>query len=118
MPTTEEEWFAIASEFEKKWNFPNCIGALDGKHVIMKCPVNSGSFYFNYKGTFSIVLLALVDADYKFIYVDVGCNGRVSDGGMYRNSTLATALEENQVNIPEARPCGDGESSTIRCGCR
>ena len=69
----------------------------------MKCPKNTGSYYFNYKGTFSIVLLGLVDADYKFIYIDVGCNGRISDGGVFRNASLSKALEENSVNVPPPR---------------
>jgi len=59
---------------------------------------------YNYKQFFSIVLLALVDADYKFIYVDCGCNGRVSDGGVFANSSLFQALESNTLNIPVGQP--------------
>ena len=40
----------------------------------------------------------------KFIYVDVGCNGRISDGGVFRNSTFSEALEQNTLNIPPAEP--------------
>ena len=68
---------------------------------MIRPPPNSGSYYFNYKNSFSIVLLAVVDADYKFTYVDIGCNGRISDGGVFRNSTLSRALEENTLNIPQ-----------------
>ena len=65
---------------------------MDGKHIVIKQPKNSESYYFNYKGTFSVVLLGLVDANYKFIYVDVGCNERISDGAVYRNSSLSKAI--------------------------
>ena len=54
---------------------------MDAKHILKKQPKQSGSYYFNYKGTSSIVLWALMDADYKFLYVDVGCSGRINDGG-------------------------------------
>jgi len=77
-----------------------CLGAMDGKHILLKKPANSGSTFFNYKHTFSIVLLAVVDADYRFLFVDVGCQGRISDGGVFRNSTLSSALETNELDIP------------------
>ncbi|XP_068082633.1 uncharacterized protein [Anabrus simplex] len=100
MPSTENEWLEISKQYEEIWNFPNCLGALDGKHVEFRPPRCIGSYYFNYKGGNSIVLLALVDAGYKFLYVDVGCNGRISDGGVLRNSTLHTIMDKNLANFP------------------
>lgn len=82
---------------------------MDGKHILIKQPKKSGSYYFNYKGTFSIVLLAVVDADYKFIYIDVGCNGRISDGGVYRNSSFSSALDKGLLGIPSAENIGSKE---------
>lgn len=101
-PNTVEEWRNVSEQFKSRWNFPNCIGALDGKHIVINPPVNTGSEYFNYKHTFSVVLLALVDADYKFLYVDVGTNGSISDGGVFGKSVLAQALydDNNALNIP------------------
>ena len=68
----------------------------------MQKPIRSGSTYYNYKHTFSIVLMALVDADYKFLYIDVGAQGRISDAGVYNNCSLSKKLETNTLNIPPA----------------
>ncbi|KAK5647943.1 hypothetical protein RI129_002835 [Pyrocoelia pectoralis] len=85
------------------WHFPNCLGAIDGKHVVIDAPANSGSLYFNYKKTFSVVLLALVDAHYRFIAVDIGSYGKNSDGGIFANSNLGQSLDSEKLNIPEDR---------------
>lgn len=90
----------VANQFAEIWNFPHCIGAVDGKHVVMVAPPNSGSTYYNYKGTHSIV----ADAQYKFIYVDVGCNGRVSDGGVFNKCSFATAMDNNALKLPDPSP--------------
>lgn len=74
--TTSQDFLAMAKEFEQKWNFPNCISAVDGKHVRIFCPRHSVSQFFNYKDFFSVVLLAFVDANYKFVMVDIGSYGR------------------------------------------
>ena len=42
---TSEAWKSIAKDFQEIWNLPNCIGAIDGKHVVIKSPLNSGSLH-------------------------------------------------------------------------
>ena len=80
---------------------------MDGKHVAIKCPANSGSNFYNYKNFFSIVLFAIVDADYKFLYVDVGKNGRISDGGIFANTPIYIKLENNDLKLPTCEPLPD-----------
>jgi hypothetical protein len=107
VPSTEEEWKEVSNEFLIRWNFPHCIGAMDGKHVAINCPANSGSNFYNYKNFFSIVLFTIVDADYKFVYVDVGKNGRISDGGIFANTPIYTKLENNDLKLPTCEPLPD-----------
>ena len=111
MPNSPDDWERISKDFEEKWNFPNCLGALDGKHVTVQAPFNSGSYYYNYKHTHSVVLMALVDANYKFTYIDIGSNGLVSDGGVYRDCSLSISIEQNKLNFPDAKSLPGREKS-------
>lgn len=95
VPSTVEDWKEIENGFRQRWNFPRCYGAIDGKHVTIRAPANCGSDFFNYKGANSIILLAVVDHDYCFRYINVGCNGKQSDGGVFQQSSLFEALENN-----------------------
>ncbi|KAL4148137.1 hypothetical protein QTP88_002430 [Uroleucon formosanum] len=90
-----------AAEFSCKWNFPNCILAIDGKHIRIRSPSNSGSLFHNYKDFFSIVLLAMVDANYKFIVVDIGSYGKEGDSGIFLKSIMGKQVLDGSFCFPE-----------------
>ena len=46
--------------------------------------------------------MAVADADYRFTYVDVGTNGRVSDRGVFSQSSLFPSLQDGRLNLPAA----------------
>ena len=58
------------------WHFSHCLGVVNGKHVQITKPPGSGSYFFNYKSFLSVIMLAIVNANYEFIMIDVGKNGR------------------------------------------
>lgn len=107
-PVSSEQLRKKAEEFKQKWNFPNCIGAIDGKHIRIFCPGRTGSLYFNYKSYFSTVLLAIVDANYKFIFIDVGSYGKEGDSGIFDKSNMGKLFNSgNMFPFPSKLPNSD-----------
>ena len=100
-PSCTEQWKQISVEFGEQWQFPHVIGAIDGKHIRIKAPRKSGTTY-NYKGFFSIQLLAICDAKYKFIFADVGQYGSNNDCAVLSNSSIGKRLEQGTLQIPPA----------------
>lgn len=68
-PETTEQWLHIARTIESEWNFVNCLGAIDRKHISTECPKNSGSMYFNYKNFHNTVLMVCCDTNYTFAFM-------------------------------------------------
>ncbi|CAH1953664.1 unnamed protein product [Acanthoscelides obtectus] len=100
--TTETEWKSISEGFEEVCNFPNCVGAVDRKHVQIKPPPGSGEFYYNYKGYNSLVLMSICNVNYEFIMCDFGTNGRISDGGVIACTHFYTKLKNKTLKLPPA----------------
>ena len=98
---TRKKWKRIAQGFQRRWAFPHCLGSLDGKHIDIVCPAKTGSLYFNWKKRFSFVLMACVDADYKFTMIDVGACGSNNDAGIFSNCDFGKLLISNKLNTPE-----------------
>jgi len=107
-PCTPEEWLVVAEDFQTIWQLKHGIGGMDGKHVAVQAPKKTGSRYYNYKKFFSVILFALVDANYRFLYVDIGRNGQNSDAGVWENCDLQAGLRSGQIPIPDPIPITPG----------
>lgn len=83
IPKSANEWKSEAQTFENDWDFPHCICSMDEKHITIQAPINSGSEFYNYKQYFSLILMAVVDAEYYFMFADCGCQDRLSDGAVF-----------------------------------
>ncbi|KAG6455105.1 hypothetical protein O3G_MSEX009042 [Manduca sexta] len=102
MPSTEDEWKAVAKAFEDKWHFNNCVGAMTAKHILIDKPSKSGSLYCNHIRTYSIIVFAIVNADYEFMYVHTGTNGRVVTDEIVANTRFHEKLVNQELNLPES----------------
>lgn len=99
----EEDWLEIANEYYNKANFPICLGAaIDGKHIRIIKPEQTGSLYYNYKNYFSIVLLAICDSNYCFTYINVGSYGKASDSKIFKNSYFLQKSPRAKTNYSQS----------------
>ena len=67
VPPEEKEWKKIARDFNKRWQYTNCTGAIDGKHITILASTHTSSAYHKYKMFLSIELMTGVDAWYWFM---------------------------------------------------
>ncbi|KAM4029736.1 uncharacterized protein ACNLHF_022392 [Anomaloglossus baeobatrachus] len=104
---TRDTWLQIADGFQQICQFPNCLGAVDWKYIRIVKPVASGSEFYNYKKYFSILLIAITDAHYKFVAVDIGAYGHSNDSQVFKMSVMGRQLYGNTLDFPAERPLPD-----------
>ncbi len=69
-------------------NSHTVVELLDGKYCVIQRPPKTGSLHWNYKKTFSISLMALVDSRYRFIMINVGAYGSEGESNIFHNSAF------------------------------
>lgn len=111
-PPTKENWLEIGEGFYTKTQFPKCVGAVDGKHIRLQCPNNSGTKYYNYKHFFSLVLLAICDSNYCFTVINVGSFGKESDCNIFKQSPFGKKIYSDKINFPKDR-CLPGDEDGV-----
>jgi hypothetical protein len=104
---TTDKWEEVSEGYKQSANFPNCIGSIDGKHIRIIQPSDTGSLHYNYKKYFPTVLLAVCDANYYFIFVDIGGYGKSCDSTAFQESLLYKKLMERSLHIPKPKPLSD-----------
>ena len=115
-PSTPDEWREEANGFSTRWNYHHCIGAIDGKNVAIKKSRKSSTLYHNCKGFYSVVLLGIVDGDFKFLWVNVSAPCSVSDAGVFNTSSFEPDLPEGRLMLPppEGLPNDNRDTPTSR----
>ncbi|KAJ8704051.1 hypothetical protein PYW07_013345 [Mythimna separata] len=99
MPEYPEDWLEKSEGF----SFPHCVGALDGKHVPIWAPSHTGPEDMNYHGSYSMVLLTLVDSNYSFMYADV-VQSQNTDSKVFNESDLWLNINTENLNLPPYSP--------------
>ena len=97
----------VEEKFSTRWNVPHALEALDGKHITIKKSKKSGTDYNNDKGFFFLVLLALVTAEYRFLWVNVGSNEYSSDAQIFNRSNLTEKIKDCTLGLPPPKPLGE-----------
>ena len=136
-PLTTAEWRTVSAAFHRQWNFPHCLGAIDGKHILLTKPWHVSSQYHNYMvitrdGVRSahgslwcqlqIKFLYYICHHFgtamwqliwhcRFTYIDVGSEGRCSDGGVFSNTSLLKLVEVSSFYLPEPRTPPNGDDT-------
>ena len=100
-------------QLSQRWNYHDAVGALDGKHVAMRCPKRSGSWYYKYKGFYSVVKLAPVDADNNFLWVSVGSNGSCSDAQIFNECQLKDNINNGSIRFPDTDELPGNDRNTL-----
>ena len=101
-PQTEEEFKQKILDMEEFWQFPCCWTALDGCHNRMKClpgGFQSCKEYHNFKNFYSMVLMAVVDSHYRFVWGSCGFPGNSHDAVIFRSTGLWTRIQEGLIPV-------------------
>ena len=99
-PSSEADIRDAMTQFEQEWQFQYAFSAIDGSHLPIKCPKGGAQAmkaYFNFKGFYSIILMALVDANIaspgsRWVLLETPTTPHVSNQLSYGTESLVVLL--------------------------
>ena len=103
-PKNQGDFSNMMGEMDSEWQFPFAFSAIDGSHLPMKCPPGGPEAmkqYHNFKNFYSIILLALVDPKYRFIWASVGAPGNTHDSTLFQSTSLWEKITAGSI-LPQS----------------
>ena len=100
MPQYPESFKMKMQEMHHMWQFPFCWGAVDGSHIPIKCPSGGAEArkeYYNFKHFYSVVLMVIADARYRFVWGSCGYSGNSHDAIILQSTDLWANLNDSDV---------------------
>ncbi|XP_066445259.1 uncharacterized protein [Eleutherodactylus coqui] len=101
---TADDWLDIAEGFEEVTQFPNCVGVVEAKHFRCLQHLGYGFSYHDYEDYQSVVMMAIVDTNYRFLAVDFETFYQGYDSKIFEASNMGKRLYEGQFGLPPPRP--------------
>ncbi|XP_066026359.1 putative nuclease HARBI1 [Pocillopora verrucosa] len=87
----------IINGFQRKWNFPQCLGAIDGTHIPIKAPLVHHADFYNRKCFHSVILQGVCDSQCCFTNVFAGWPGRAHDSRVFGRSQIGNLITEGRL---------------------
>ena len=106
----QREYYGENGEYDSVLAIPCCWGAIDGCHIPIQCPpggLKACKEYHNFKNFYSIVLMAIVDAQDRFIWASVGFPGNSHDSIIFQSTDLWHNITENNI-VPSISQVNEG----------
>ena len=103
-PKYQGDFSNMIGVVDSEWQFPFAFSAIDGSHLPMKCPPGCPKAmkqYYNFKNFYSIILLALVDPKYRFIWASVGAPGNTHDSTLFQSNSLREKITAGSI-LPQS----------------
>ena len=99
-PSSEEHMKEKIIDMEERWQFPCCWSAVDGCHISIKCPdggAEAAKEYHNFKNFYSVILMGLVNAKYRFVWASVGFPGNSHDSIILQSTQVWKDITQNNI---------------------
>ena len=105
---TNEQYEELTNIMYAEWQFPFAFCSIDRSHLPIKYPIGGGEAkksHYNFKRVYSIVLMALVDTQYRFIWARVGTPGNTHDSTNFQSTKLWESICKGNIIPEKMRMC-------------